>query len=46
MAEVNRMFWFLIGCMAGGTVGMTAMCFCTAASRADEKLHADDLHMQ
>ena len=33
--EGCRMVGFLIGCMIGGTVGVTAMCLCSAASAAD-----------
>ncbi|MBQ8927511.1 MAG: DUF3789 domain-containing protein [Oscillospiraceae bacterium] len=29
------MIGFLIGCMVGGTVGMTATCLCVAAGRSD-----------
>ena len=32
------MLGFLIGCMVGGTVGVTAMCLCAAASNADRHL--------
>lgn len=32
------MLGFIIGCMVGGTVGVTAMCLCNAASESDRHM--------
>lgn len=32
------MIGFLIGCIVGGTVGMTATCLCVAAGQAERAL--------
>jgi len=32
------MLQFFLGTLFGGTVGVAAMCFCTVASKSDEKL--------
>ncbi len=32
------MLGFIIGCMVGGTVGVTAMCLCNAAAASDRHI--------
>ena len=36
------MIGFLIGCMVGGTVGVTAACLCVAAGQADRAMNRTD----
>lgn len=33
------MIGFLIGCIIGGTVGITAACLCVAAAQADREIN-------
>jgi hypothetical protein len=36
------MLGFIIGLLAGGTVGVITMCLCTAAKQADENMSNSD----
>lgn len=36
------MIGFLIGCVVGGTVGMTVICLCVAAGQADKEMNLTD----
>lgn len=36
------MIEFLIGCVVGGTVGMTVTCLCVVAGQADKEMNYTD----